>query len=492
MAFPHQTECIASVVALYGFASCVHGWRTCIGSNGRCNLLGANITCYLLCRQYARFIVALLWLCFINEVERIAYTLNVARLQLLCLNNGNTTCRQGVVAELNGNLFTLQRLYRLLAVNLMSADTSVTSCTCVLRCIVHHIGNTVKGFTLDAFCFLTFCTHLFLFGFAESCGFFCNTSALCLNLHLAAVGCTGNLLPNGKFLFGCINSRLAFFLGCNLLGRSSTAFRLAFLQLLQCSFLVGNHSVCNSLCHYLVSIRLLYNRIPSSIAVGLLVERVALFVLWNTLHCRNILRGNVAVFGNIFRTIVTNSRTLIRNAVVLQQHIVEFITSKQVHTLSIDRAFGIYLETSVRIRIGCDASTNSSAVLISKGNYIVEGVLRSVLLLCNLYHLRVLLGSRLLELRQACKVGFINLLLNGLFCQWEHVSTVRHVYRAVPIIHDTLFISDNLHLYLCIIACNGVCVARVECNNTVNSIGCFLCILLTDSLGGCLFLDVRV
>ena len=177
---------------------------------------------------------------------------------------------------------------------------------------------------------------------------------------------------------------------------------------------------------------------------------------------------------------------------MLQQHIVEFITSKQVYTLAIDRAFGIYLETSVCICIGCDASTNSCAVLISKGNNIVEAVLRSVSLLFCLYHLCVLLGSCLLELCQACKVGFINLLLNGLFCQWEHVCTVRHVYCAVPIIHDALFIGDNLHLYMSVIACNGVCVARIERNNTVNSIGCFLCILLTDSLGGCLFLDVRV
>ena len=169
----------------------------------------------------------------------------------------------------------------------MSADTSVTSCTCVLWCVVHHIGNTVEGFTLYTFCLLTFCTQSVFLCFAESCGFFCHTSAFCLNLHLTAVGSTGNLLPNGKFLLGCINSRLAFFLGCNLLGRSSTAFRLAFLQLLQSCFLVGHHSICNSLCHCLVTLGLLYNRIPGSVAVCLLIDRIALLVLWYSLHCGN-------------------------------------------------------------------------------------------------------------------------------------------------------------------------------------------------------------
>ena len=80
VALPHKTERIATVVALYGFSSCVHGRSTCIGGNGRSNLLGANVPGNLACRHYTRFIVTLFWLCLINEVERIAYTLNVARL----------------------------------------------------------------------------------------------------------------------------------------------------------------------------------------------------------------------------------------------------------------------------------------------------------------------------------------------------------------------------------------------------------------------------
>ena len=298
----------------------------------------------------------------------------------------------------------------------MSADTSVTSCTCILWFIVHHIGNTVKGFTFDAFCLLTFCTQLFFLCLAECCRLISDTSAFCFGIHFSAVGSTGYLLPNGKFLFGCINRRLALFLGIYLLGNGSTAFRLGFLQLLQSGFLVGYHSIGYGLCHSLIALGLLYDGIPSGVAVGLFIDRVALFVLWYSLHCRNILRCIVAVFGNNLLTIVANNLggAFKCHSVMLQQHIVEFITIEQVYTLAIDRCFGIYLKPAVCICIGCNATTNSNTVLIGKGKNVIEGVLRSVSLLHRLLSLCVLCCSLLLELRHTCQVRLFYLLLNGL------------------------------------------------------------------------------
>jgi len=376
----------------------------------------------------------------------------------------------------------------------MPTDTSVTSCSCVLWSIVHHIGNTVEGFTLYALCFLTFSTQSLFLCLAECCGFIGNTSAFCFCIHSSAVGSTGNLLPNVQFLLCRINRRLAFFLGSNLLGNGSTAFRLGFLQFFQSCLFVGNHSIGYGLCHSLIALCLLNDSVPSGIAVGLLIKGIALHILWYSLHCRNILRGNVAIFGNIFATIVTLilGRLLDYHSVMLHQHTVEFITSEQVYTLAIDRCFGVNLISSVCICIGSNVATNSISVLITEGNKVVEGILRSAFFLNSLLIGCILGSSLLLELRHTCQLCRLCLLLYGLLGQGEHVCTVRHIYSAVPIIHNTLIVGYNLHLYLCIIACNGVCVARIECNNTINPVGCLLCVLLTDSICGSLHFSYGV
>ena len=206
------------------------------------------------------------------------------------------------------------------------------------------------------------------------------------------------------------------------------------------------------------------------------------------------MRGIVIIFGNIFRTIVALifGRMFKCHSVMLQQHIVKFITSEQVHTFSVDRSFGKYLILAVRIGICCDIATDGNAVLIGKRNNVIEGVLWSFSLLHFLFPFGILNGSLLLELRHTCQVCRISLLLYGFFCQREDIHAVRYVNCAVPIIHNTVFVGYNLNLYLCVISCNGVCIAGVECNHTVNLVGCFLCELLNDSLLRCHFLIGRV
>ena len=202
----------------------------------------------------------------------------------------------------------------------------------------------------------------------------------------------------------------------------------------------------------------------------------------------------VIIFGNIFHTIVVLifGRMFKCHSVMLQQHIVKFITSEQAHTLAVDRSFGKYLIPAVRISICCDIAADGNAVLIGKRNNVIESVLWSFSLLHLLFPFGILNGSLLLELHHTCQICRISLLLYGFFCQREDIHAVRYVNCAVPIIHNTVFVGYNLNLYLCVISCNGVCIAGVECNHTVNLVGCFLCELLNDSLLRCHFLIGRV
>ena len=176
---------------------------------------------------------------------------------------------------------------------------------------------------------------------------------------------------------------------------------------------------------------------------------------------------------------------------MLQQHIVKFITSEQVHTLAIDRCFSKHFISSVCIGICCDIATDGNAVLIGKRNNIIEGVLRSVCLLYFLFPFGIFNGSLLFELRHTCQVCRVSLLLYGFFCQWKDVHAITYVHRAVPIIHNAVLVRHNLNLYLCVITGNGVCVTGVECDHTVNLVGGFLCELLNDSLLRCHFLIGR-
>ena len=162
------------------------------------------------------------------------------------------------------------------------------------------------------------------------------------------------------------------------------------------------------------------------------------------------MRGIVIIFGNIFRTIVALifGRAFKRYSVMLQQHIVKFITGKQVHTLAVDRGFGKYLILAVRISIRCDIATDGNAVLIGKRNNVIEGVLWSFSLLHFLFPFGILNGSLLLELRHTCQICRISLLLYGFFCQREDIHAVRYVNCAVPIIHNTVLVGYNLYLHL--------------------------------------------
>ena len=161
----------------------------------------------------------------------------------------------------------------------MAVYTSISSCTSIFRNIFHYIGNSVKCFTFLAFCFLTLCTQFFFFRLAQCGSFIGNASALRICFHFSAVGSAGYLLPDGQFLFGCINCRFALLFSCDLLCNSVSTSRFRFLDFLQYCFLVRNHSVSHGLGHSFVSLCLLNNSIPSNIrGFRLFIDRITLFI----------------------------------------------------------------------------------------------------------------------------------------------------------------------------------------------------------------------
>ena len=101
---------------------------------------------------------------------------------------------------------------------------------------------------------------------------------------------------------------------------------------------------------------------------------------------------------------------------MLQQHIVKFITGKQVHTLAVDRGFGKYLILAVRISIRCDIATDGNAVLIGKRNNVIEGVLWSFSLLHFLFPFGILKWfSAARTATTRAKFAAVSLLLYGFF-----------------------------------------------------------------------------
>ena len=155
---PHQPESVTSAVSLYYFATFVNGRCASVSGNTRCNLFRTNVFSDFTCRQDTRLIISFFWLRLINEVQRIAHTLDMARLQPVRINHCCTAAYKDIIAEFYGYILAMQCLYRFLSVNLMTVHASVTSCPCILRLVVHHVRHSVQGFTLDAFRFLTFRT----------------------------------------------------------------------------------------------------------------------------------------------------------------------------------------------------------------------------------------------------------------------------------------------------------------------------------------------
>ena len=177
-------------------------------------------------------------------------------------------------------------------------------------------GNTLKGFTLDAFLFLASC---FIYGLLLGAGLGSGSRLcflLCADSIGAAFGCSGDTLPCGEFILCGCDSVLALLFCCHELVKVFGRFSLRFLGFLERGFLGGYHIVGIGLRHCLI-ISFLYKSIPCRVCVGsggkvgfpFLVKRYArkrglrLFGLcvWRGVLClRNIFGRNVAVLWNIF------------------------------------------------------------------------------------------------------------------------------------------------------------------------------------------------
>ena len=231
MAIPHLTQGGTAVVALYHFSAHIHCRRTRIGSYGRRDFFGSDISCYFVGREYACSVVSLFGLSLVYEVHRVADTSQMTWLQLVNFNDCDTTTRDDVVAEFHFYRLATQSRYRLLSVNLIAVYPAIASRPCVLRGVVHDVGNTIERFTSDALLFLTLRPELFIFNLLECSSFLGLSSALCFFFCLSATGCSGDTLPYLYLLFCLLYGRLSFPLRRNLFSNGYTAFRLRFLDL---------------------------------------------------------------------------------------------------------------------------------------------------------------------------------------------------------------------------------------------------------------------
>ena len=215
--------------------------------------------------------------------------MDVARLQGLRFNDSDTTGNNDIIAEFHGYIVALQVWYRFLSIHLMTAYSPVTSCPCVLRCIIGNVRHTVQGFTLDALCFLALCTEFFFLCLAYGCLFLCDPSLFGLLCIFPAPCGLSNLLPHGKISLCFFNGCLTLFLRCNLLRNGRPSFGFGFLYLFQRCFLVGNHSVRYGLRHCFIAICLFNYGIPSELgSFSLLIDRISLLIFRNTLESRHL------------------------------------------------------------------------------------------------------------------------------------------------------------------------------------------------------------
>ena len=158
MVLPHDTKCVTSVIALYGFAPCVHGRCACIGGNRRCDFLGRMFPAIFradntLASSFRSFGCA-------SSIK--CRGLRTPWIWLGCNKftsiHGYTTTYNGIITEFYGYLLPAMPVQALVCLSYDRSCVSVTSCPCILRFVVHHVRHSVQGFTLDAFRFLTFGT----------------------------------------------------------------------------------------------------------------------------------------------------------------------------------------------------------------------------------------------------------------------------------------------------------------------------------------------
>ena len=82
LASPHLAKCRAAVVALYHLATCVHGGCACVGRYRRGDFFRPYVGCNLSSRHHTCLIIAFFRLRLVDEVHRVALSVDMAWLQL--------------------------------------------------------------------------------------------------------------------------------------------------------------------------------------------------------------------------------------------------------------------------------------------------------------------------------------------------------------------------------------------------------------------------
>ena len=161
-----------------------------------------------------------------------------------------------------------------------------------MRSIIHPIRYTANSFTLLTFLLFLGCGLClsFLSG---------SLSLLVSSLLLVKHGLTltllldaSDFLPMLQICLCLVHCFLVFLLSCNLLRDGSTRLWFPLVELIKRRLHIRNHGFSNSLGHILVAASLLYDGIVCSIRVGLLIDRLTLIILRNTIQgrlCRSFL-----------------------------------------------------------------------------------------------------------------------------------------------------------------------------------------------------------
>ena len=161
-----------------------------------------------------------------------------------------------------------------------------------MRSIIHPIRYTVNCLTL-----LTF---LLFLGCGLCLGFFSGSLSLLISslllvkhgLTLALLLDSSDFLPMLQVCLCLVHCFLVFLLSCNLLRDGSTRLWFPLVELIKRRLHIRNHGFSNSLGHILVAASLLYDGIVCSVRVGLLIDRLTIIILRNTIQgrlCRSFL-----------------------------------------------------------------------------------------------------------------------------------------------------------------------------------------------------------
>ena len=161
-----------------------------------------------------------------------------------------------------------------------------------MRSIIHPIRYTVNSFTLLTFLLFLGC-GLCLSFLSGSLSLLVSSLLLVKHdLTLALLLDASDFLPMLQVCLCLVHCFLVFLLSCNLLRDGSTRLWFPLVELIKRRLHIRNHGFSNSLGHILVAASLLYDGIVCSVRVGLLIDRLTIIILRNTIQgrlCRSFL-----------------------------------------------------------------------------------------------------------------------------------------------------------------------------------------------------------